>query len=194
MSVGRHQRVDPTVSVACERAGVELVRRPTGGTAVLHDGDVTYSVVAPSRSMSVLESYRWVAGSLVAAFERLNLTAYVSEHAAPATRSAACFASSTGADLSVGGAKVCGSAQVRRRGWFLQHGSIPITDRRRLSRQLLGFAGADASTCLDRLRPGISGDQLSEALLQGFAEVWGEGRETDFRLQQTSTSNSLVLA
>lgn len=161
---------------------------------MLHDGDVTYSVVAPAHSMSVLESYRWVAGGLVAAFERLNLTACVSEHTAPATRSAACFASSTGADLSVGGAKVCGSAQVRRRGWFLQHGSIPIQDRRSLSRQLLGFAGADASTCLDRLRPGTSVDQLSEALLQGFAGMWGEGGEIEFLLQQTSPPNHLVLA
>lgn len=193
LSVGRHQRVDEQLLRGCTNSGIELVRRPTGGTAVVHGGDVTYSVVAPCNSMSVLQTYRWVARGLVAALERLNLAAYVSEHP-PTPRSASCFASSSGADLSVGGAKICGSAQVRRRGWFLQHGSIPITDQRSHTSRLLNTTGPDTSTCLDQLRPGTTSDQLTEALLQGFAQVWGKCLEFDFREHKILLAETSMLA
>jgi lipoate-protein ligase A len=174
LSIGRHQRLSDEVVVRCRNRGVEVARRPTGGTAVLHLEDVTYSVVAPHRSRGVLEAYRWVARGLIASLARLGLEAVVSEHARSSRISAACFAATVGADLEVGGAKVCGSAQVRRRGWFLQHGSIPVSPTWPATEELLDHRGPSACTCLQDLRPATTTSEVQTCLAKGFSEVWGE--------------------
>lgn len=184
LSFGANQTLGPEIDDRCAAAGVETVRRPTGGGAVLHDGDVTYAVVAPIPSDGVLATYRWVAEPLIEGFARMGLDARVVEHSG-AGRTAACFASPTGADLEVGGRKVCGSAQVRRAGWFLQHGSIPIADVRGLTSHLLGTDEADHSTCLGELVPGMGPEQVISAMAEAFAESWGEPR--------ASLPNPLVL-
>lgn len=172
LSVGRHQRLDHSVQARCTRRSVAIVRRPTGGSAVLHGEDVTYSVVAPGTSRSVIDGYRWIAGGLVAGFARLGLEARVARHSGRAG-GPACFGSSVGADLTVGGTKVCGSAQLRRRGWLLQHGSVPLHDCWTLTCELLDQWGDPAPGCLERLRPGTTFEQLESGLEDGFAEAWG---------------------
>jgi lipoyl(octanoyl) transferase len=173
LSVGAKQEVPRDVLDRCAAAGVEIVRRPTGGGAVLHVDDLTYAVVAPERGMGVLGIYRWVAEGLVAGFAALGLEASVVEHAGGGS-ALACFALPTGADLEVGGRKICGSAQVRRSGWFLQHGSIPVGDVRAQTAELLGLAAPDDSTCVDRERPGTRWDEVAAALGQGFRTAWGD--------------------
>ena len=132
-------------------------RRATGGGCVLHDGDVTYSVVAPEAGQSVLEAYRWVAGGLMAGLRLLGVEASVAEHPAIGRR-LDCFAVATGADLEVEGRKVCGSAQVRRLGWFLQHGSLPIVDIRAktasLPKVIASIRGQHGCSGRGRGRPG----------------------------------------
>jgi lipoate-protein ligase A len=131
-------------------------------------------VVAPHSSRGVLEAYRWVARGLIASLARLGLEAVVSEHARSSRISAACFAATVGADLEVGGAKVCGSAQVRRRGWFLQHGSIPVSPTWPATEELLDHRGPSACTCLQELRPDTTTIEVRTCLEKGFSEVWGE--------------------
>ena len=153
-------------------AGVGVVLRATGGGCVLHDSDVTYSVVAPVAGRSVLEAYGWVAGGLVAGLRVLGIGARVAEH--PATgRPLDCFAVATGADLEVAGRKICGSAQVRRRGWFLQHGSLPIADIREKMASLLDEKADRTSTCVEESRPGTTWSETASALIAGFAAAWG---------------------
>ena len=173
LSVGAKQEVPRDVAGRCAAAGVEVVRRPTGGGAVLHLHDLTYAVVAPERGMGVLGIYRWVAEGLVAGFAALGLEAKIVEHAG-GERALACFALPTGADLEVGGRKICGSAQVRRGGWFLQHGSIPVGDVRVQTAELLGLASAGDSTCVVQERPGTGWDEVAAALERGFRRAWGE--------------------
>ena len=173
LSIGAKQEVPRGILDRCAAAGVEVVRRPTGGGAVLHVHDLTYAVVAPERGMGVLGIYRWVAEGLVAGFAFLGLEAGVVEHAGTG-RALSCFALPTGADLEVGGRKICGSAQVRRSGWFLQHGSIPVGDVRTQTAELLGLAAADDSTCVDRERPGTWPAEVAAALEQGFRTAWGD--------------------
>jgi len=174
LSVGAKVALSAGVVDRCREAGVAVVRRATGGGCVLHDGDVTYSVVAPEAGRGVLDAYRWVADCLIAGLGHLGLEAAVAEHPAGGSRRPLdCFAEPTGADLSVGGLKVCGSAQVRRRGWFLQHGSLPISDKRGDTARLLGGSVDLTSTCLERLRPGTMWGAVAEALITGFTEVWG---------------------
>jgi lipoate-protein ligase A len=176
LSVGAKVDLPDGVAEQCAEMGVELVRRPTGGGCVLHDADVTYSVVAPEHGRAVLDAYRWVAQGLIAGLRALGLEAAVAQHAASG-RPLDCFHLATGADLQVGGRKICGSAQVRRRGWFLQHGSFPVGDVRSKAAHLLGSAVEDGSTCLERVRPGTREAELSRALVEGFAEAWGTAPE-----------------
>lgn len=185
LSVGAHQRLSHELASRCESRGVEVVRRPTGGAAVLHDNDLTYSVVSPSGRRSVLEAYGWVAESLIEGLSLLGLNAEVGRRRRPPGIPAglgadsACFAETMGADLQVSGEKICGSAQVRRGGWFLQHGSIPIADNRLLTEALLKHPGPNPSTCMERLRPGTSWEELSESLIQGFSARWGTCHEIE---------------
>ena len=172
LSVGANVNLPREVRERCAAAGVDVVRRATGGGCVLHDGDVTYSVVAPEAGRSVLEAYRWVAGGLMAGLRLLGVEASVAEHPA-IERPLDCFAVATGADLDVEGRKICGSAQVRRKGWFLQHGSLPIVDIRAKTASLLGDSVDRRSTCLQRLRPGTTWNEAASSLIVGFAAAWG---------------------
>jgi lipoate-protein ligase A len=143
LSLGRFQRAagshDP---VYLRENGIDLVRRPTGGAAVLHEHERTYAVVARLRSDpfpgGVTDTYRRVALALNAALRRIGLSAQVHEPVRLPERSrAACFDTTAAREIAVGGLKLVGSAQLRRRRAFLQHGSILLrADPRRLARAI----------------------------------------------------------
>ncbi|MGH2719863.1 MAG: lipoate--protein ligase family protein [Actinomycetota bacterium] len=172
LSVGAHSELPPGILERCAAAGVAVVRRPTGGGCVLHDADLTYSVVAPDGGRGVLEAYRWVAAGLIAGLGRLGIAAAIAEHG-PAGRPLNCFQVPTGADLAVAGRKLCGSAQLRRGWWFLQHGSIPVSDVRARTAELLGSPPDDRSTFLECVKPGTTWEDLAAAIVEGFAAAWG---------------------
>ena len=121
LSLGRFQPEADIDVNACARLGVETVRRPTGGRALLHGGDLTYAVALPARG-SVEATYTYLAAGLCAGLARLGVRAQIARHDGPA--GAVCMATQQGADLRVGDRKVCGSAQVKRGAGVLQHGSI----------------------------------------------------------------------
>lgn len=173
LSVGAKLDVPRSLAVRCRAAGVELVRRPTGGGAVLHDDDLTYSVVLRDEGAGVLGVYRKIAHALIHGLGLLGVNAKVVEHQGRGGAGFACFASSTGADIAVSGRKICGSAQARRRGYVLQHGSVPIRDLRRQTSALLPTSRADNSTCLQELAPGGSWQLLAKALEEGFSQLFG---------------------
>jgi lipoate-protein ligase A len=116
--------------------GWDLVRRPTGGRAILHTDELTYSVVAPVTEPrvqgGVRESYRRLSGGLLAGLRRLGLPAEVqTDPQKPAGMSdvewaAVCFEVPSHYEITAGGKKLLGSAQMRRRGLVLQHGSLPL--------------------------------------------------------------------
>jgi lipoate-protein ligase A len=134
LSLGRFQPHDDVDSAACDRLGVDVVRRPTGGRAILHGRDLTYAVAMPrpaGAAGSVAAVHDLLAGALVAGLARLGVDAAVARHDADGPTGPVCFTGMQGADLRVGERKLCGSAQVRRRGRVhavLQHGSI-LLDR-----------------------------------------------------------------
>jgi lipoate-protein ligase A len=175
---------------ACQRLGIIIVRRPTGGRAVLHDHEVTYSVVMPtalSDSSSVLtEQYRQIGLALATALRHAGLTVHLErphrQH--PSQRSPACFAALSRYELSATGRKLVGSAQKRRRHALLQHGSIPLTlDRQRLFACLRvppaqrAALIAEASTSMAAIHEvataAISPAVLHQALRVGFATIFG---------------------
>ncbi|MFM7266772.1 MAG: lipoyl protein ligase domain-containing protein, partial [Cyanobium sp.] len=113
-----------------------LARRPSGGGAVLHGGDLTYALLWPDPPRQRREAYRLCCGWLRKAFAALGQP--LEFGAAPARRDQPhCFASSTAADLvHTGGAKRIGSAQLWRSGCLLQHGSILLAPPAPLWREL----------------------------------------------------------
>ena len=135
VSLGRFQRAESSVNLeACRRLGIDVVRRPTGGRAILHTSDeVTFSITLPAarlRTTGVMDAYRELAKGIMEALRLLGLDARLVARAGPAGPAAAqdpaCFAVQARCDLVVGGAKVVGSAQVQRQGVILQQNSLPL--------------------------------------------------------------------
>jgi lipoate-protein ligase A len=127
LSLGRFQPDTDVDFAACRTHGVQVVRRPTGGRALLHGADLTYAVAMrrPSGSQGHVDAlYRTLAGALIAGLAELGVTAEIGGDKGPA--GPVCFAAAQGADLRVGERKVCGSAQVQRGELVLQHGSLLI--------------------------------------------------------------------
>lgn len=127
LSVGRNQHA--------VFEGVPFVRRPTGGSAVWHDDEVTYAVAAPIAAFgSLRNAYCEIHTRIAAALRSLGVDAVLA--AAPVVklmgRPTACFASPAGGEILVEGRKLVGSAQVRKRDAFLQHGSILLGGSQRL--------------------------------------------------------------
>ena len=131
LSLGRHQRAVGVFERAAER-GVSVVRRLTGGRAVLHHREVTYSVTAPAtRSDTLRASYASINMILLDALQRLGVRAALAqptEKRLPPPGSAPCFELPAPGEIVFGARKLVGSAQLRDGGAFLQHGSILIDD------------------------------------------------------------------
>src|SRR6266699_6344206 len=133
ISLGRFQSVEREIErEQCQQLGVALVRRPTGGRAVYHRDEFTYSIVIGKQygvPSGVVTAYAYLAQGLLAALQSLGVQAELSDERVSKHPSAACFASSTQADLTSGGFKLIGSAQVWKDDTLLQQGSLPLDDR-----------------------------------------------------------------
>ncbi len=127
LSLGHHQRrIEPHWLELARSGSIELVRRPTGGRAVLHGGDLTYALVWPDALGSREGVYRQACRWLQKAFAELGQPLDFGRQAASG-QPTSCFALSTPADLvHADGAKRIGSAQLWRQGCLLQHGSIQL--------------------------------------------------------------------
>ena len=107
---------------------IEAVRRLTGGRALLHDNEITYCCVAPVdmilNGQSVVDSYKYISGVLIDFFKTLGVELDFGENKRVSTHYDYCMLLSTGADVCYKGQKIIGSAQCRKNGYILQHGSI----------------------------------------------------------------------
>ena len=106
---------------------MDLVRRPTGGRAVLHQGDLTYSVVTSGVRGNTLEIYAKICEFLIQGWRSLGIELYYGQAGRGYIHNPNCFGTATGADLVLAdGSKLIGSAQLRRGDAVLQHGSIRL--------------------------------------------------------------------
>ncbi len=186
ISLGRFQSIErEIVSKVCLERGVALVRRPTGGRAVYHRDEFTYSIVISKRygvPPGVVAAYAFFAQGLLIALELLGVQAELSDERVSKQPSAACFASSTQADLTSGGFKLIGSAQVWKDDALLQQGSLPLDDRAAEFFSMLRFPNEAArEEALARYRektsplrafvPYVSWDDVAKAFRRGFCKA-----------------------
>ncbi len=187
LSLGRNQPLSDVDLAACRAAGVDVVRRPTGGRAILHTDELTYSVALlqgdPRATGDVVDSYRRLSEGLLAGLHYLGTDAVQARSQGPtADPTAICFDLPSDYEIVVGGRKLVGSAQWRARGGVLQHGSLPLGGdlgrivaylllpdaEREAQRQRLR---ARALTLEEALGRPVPFAQAAEALAHGFAQA-----------------------
>ena len=186
ISLGYGQALDGRIDLDAARdLGLGLVRRPTGGSAILHEGpdlEVTYSVVAAAGDFAgageLLSTYRWIGTALVEGLRRLGapVDMMAVQPSDPASMPAFCFARTGSYELEVNGRKLVGSAQRRQGNAFLQHGSIMLgAAPDRLRRVFPGEADPlRGMTTLEAVlgrRPSF--DDAAAALALGFRQAHG---------------------
>jgi lipoate-protein ligase A len=193
VSIGYAQSLRNEIDLqACRQRGYTWVRRPTGGRAVLHIDELTYSVAAPQTEARVagdiVTSYRRLSRGLVAGLRLLGCDvaqAHEQRKAGRGTKpsaSAACFDVPSHYEITAFGRKLVGSAQVRRKGIVLQHGALPLRgDVARLvdvlalplaDRQALRVKLLDRAIALDQaLGHDIAVDRVISALVEGFSRA-----------------------
>jgi len=183
VTLGRFQSAESVDAAFCSGQGIDLVRRQTGGRGVLHDDEVTYSVIAGIEDgvpRGTSASYRMLCGGVAGAYRRLGVDASLTSRSRGSRDSAACYLHATKADLSIGPRKLSGSAQVWTAETVLQHGSFTISrDSAReasvfrlssVEEERLSLETVTLETALG-FKP--SRASIREALAEGFAQSLG---------------------
>ncbi|MDH7485936.1 MAG: lipoate--protein ligase family protein [Anaerolineae bacterium] len=218
LSLGRNQPYAEVDAGRCAVRGYDIVRRPTGGRAILHTDELTYSVAGPADEPrlrgGVLEVYHRLSAGLLEGLRRLGIEAQETPagNGTGADGSAACFEVPSAHEITAGGRKLVGSAQCRQGGWVLQHGSLPL--RGDVTRIVDGLAFADqaeretlrqalrrrASTVAEVLGWEVSFVAAAEALAAGFAaaldlilipgplSAWEQARAAELRRTKYTTT------
>lgn len=183
LSLGRNQPARDRYDLdALRRAGVDVVRRPTGGRAVLHHRELTYAAVLPDGALGPpRQAYAAVNRALVTGLQRLGVDARLQPASGPAARPslAPCFDAPAEGEVVAGGRKLVGSAQRRSGRVLLQHGSLPLRDDQSSVRSFL----RDPSSVEDGATPPATlaallgaepaWDALAAALRDGWAAALG---------------------
>ncbi len=195
ISLGWNQRMEEIDLERTRADGIDVVRRPTGGRAILHSEELTYSVTMPSAGKNILVVYHEISRALVQGLRKLgaNVSLEKSQPHFPtlyqSPSSAACFSSSARYEIQLDSKKLVGSAQRRYVGKngddvVLQHGSLLLGhDHQRLvnylkmkslaDRQRLGKEMEEKTTDLSAvLKRRISFEEAAKAIRAGFEEAW----------------------
>jgi lipoate-protein ligase A len=204
VSLGYFQDLQKEIDVdVCKNLGIDIVRRPTGGKAVLHDKELTYSFIIrenhPLVNDSILETYKKISGGIIRGLSYLGIKAELVPlreklKSAPSGNEAKskishsdiksiCFSVPSQYEVQVEGKKIVGSAQVRKREIVLQHGSLLIELEKDKLFSVFNFpsakireklkTGFKATSLEEILKKKINFSELSEILPRGFEEEFG---------------------
>lgn len=217
LTLGYFQKAGSEVDIeACARQGIDVVRRLTGGRAVLHDSELTYSIVVrendPLIPKTITASYRYFSQGLLAGLAHLGIAARMSMPAAAYGQvknkrhsSAACFDSPSHYEITCEGRKLVGSAQVRKSGVILQHGSIlldcspeklvstfklPSAEKRLLMAEML----SRRVTSIRQIKgEAVSREELRDAISAEFGKALGiELKSDDLTGEERKTAECLM--
>ena len=204
VSLGYFQDLKKEIDVdACKNLGIDIVRRPTGGKAVLHDKELTYSFIIkenhPLVNDSILETYKKISGGIIRGLSYLGITAElvplreklknsssgneIKSKISHSDIKSICFSVPSQYEVQVEGKKIVGSAQVRKREIVLQHGSLLIELEKDKLFSVFNFPSVQirerlkirfkATSLEEILKRKISFSELSEILPGGFEEEFG---------------------
>lgn len=208
VSIGYGQKLSSTVESRMKSRGYDVVRRPTGGRAVLHEFELTYSFVGSAGgaedfggalSDSVIGAYKQICQGLILAFKELGVNLELGESSSNYKNAQDCFLATTSADLHYQGKKMIGSAQLRRKSAVLQHGSILLNQPQDLMNVLLkegeSASGSSKSeiqrhaNLFEILGEEVSIPRLQEVMKTGFERAFSNEYDID-----SLTVNEIELA
>ncbi len=199
LSLGYFQSISDVNLFNCGKSGVDVVRRITGGGAVLHENELTYSFIAPQDFLpqSIRDSFRTVLTPVCSALQQAGLNVSMQNGSSKKRESPICFHESSHYEINANHKKIVGSAQARIRGVALQHGSILLdfdaeklcllfkTDDHKTEKDK---ALATATSIKHELKKEIDLDALKSALKDNFVKALDieleeqelAGKELDF--------------
>ena len=167
VSLGRNQKNDFIDEKFLRKHNIDIVRRLTGGRALLHHDEITYSFVCPvsylKNGENVVSSYKEISQILIDAFKKLDIQ--LDFGGKPKAQGNFCMLVSTGADLCYQGRKLIGSAQFRREGYILQHGSILYDyDRELLEKVFKEKVDTSSIISIKEINPALKKENIVEVL------------------------------
>ena len=165
ISLGRNQSDEFIDKGFLNQEGINLVRRLTGGRALLHDNEITYSYICPTSYLkngeNVTKSYIEISQILIDKFKKIGIELNFGTTKKINTKFDYCMLISTGADLCYEGKKLIGSAQCRKNGYILQHGSILYDyDKKLLEKIFHEEVNTDSITSIKSINPNITKEDI----------------------------------
>ena len=169
VSLGRNQNDEFLDKEYLKKCGIDVVRRLTGGRALLHDNEITYSYICPVSYLEhgehVVSSYKEICQIFIKKFKTIGIDIDFGTQKQVKTGFDYCMLVSTGADLCFKGKKLIGSAQCRKHGYILQHGSILYDyDKELLEKIFQEEVSTDEITCIREINPSITKEDIVELL------------------------------
>lgn len=189
VSLGYFQDLESEINIAfCRKNKIDTVRRPTGGKAVFHEQDLTYSLTARENvspfSAGILDTYLVISRCIIHALSRFGVVAEVDEEGrAPRGNEllSHCFSSSSRYEILVKGRKICGSAQLRTNGAFLQHGSLlvdfdpekalSVVSKTKVSPDQTSSLEESVTSLKDHVSPPVDLGRLSQLIAKSFEDT-----------------------
>jgi lipoate-protein ligase A len=168
VSLGKNQKDDFIDANFLKSCGFDIVRRKTGGRALFHDKELTYSCIISSKIIpngdNVIESYKFISQILINVFKYLGVELTIGGCPKHISKQNYCMSISTGADLCWKDRKFIGSAQYRKNDYILQHGSILLDyDKDRISKIFNEKTTFDSIVTLKEINPDISIEDIVSA-------------------------------
>jgi lipoate-protein ligase A len=206
VSLGYFQKAENAINFeACKKHGVDVVKRLSGGRAVLHDKELTYSLICPEGTppfgKTILKTYKAISMCLICALKNINLDAkWVTskeKHRSikqPNDKTVSCFSSPSWYEITVEGKKICGSAQKRGGGTWLQHGAlllehdvdmlVEVLKSGKSKQEFADEISSSTTSINNHLCKKIDFHELKALVLKGFKENLGiileKGDLTDY--------------
>ena len=160
VSLGRNQKQEFLLETDIK---IESVRRVTGGRALLHDDEITYCYISPidiiPNGENIIDSYKYISGMLIEFFSTLGINLDYGVNKKVSSKFDYCMLLSTGADVCFNNKKLIGSAQFRKNGYILQHGSILYGYDKELLEKLFHETVHDI-TCIKEIMPTLTKEEI----------------------------------
>ena len=169
VSLGRNQKDDFLDRSFLKENNIDVVRRLTGGRALLHADEITYSFICPTLYLKngehVVSSYKEISRILIGKFKTIGIDLDFGSNKPIKTGFDYCMLISTGADLCYHGKKLIGSAQCRKQGYILQHGSILYDyDKALLEKIFKEPVSTDEITSIKEINPKLTKEKIIDIL------------------------------